>query len=159
MGPDIMMLVFWMLNSKPAFQSSLSPPPRGFLVHLHFLPLEWYPLHIWLLIFLPAILITPCDSSSLAFHTMYSVYNWNEQRDNIQPGHTVYLEPDCSSMSGSNFCFLTCIQISQEAGTVVWYPHLFKNFLSWSTQSKALAQSVSKAEVDVFLEFSAFSMI
>ena len=79
MGPDIMMLVFWMLNSKPAFQSSLSPPPRGFLVHLHFLPLEWYPLHIWLLIFLPAILITPCDSSSLAFHTMYSTYELNKK--------------------------------------------------------------------------------
>ena len=28
-------------------------------------------------------------------------------------------------MSGSNCCFLTCIQISQEAGQVVWYCHLF----------------------------------
>ena len=31
-------------------------------------------------------------------------------------------------MSGSSCCFLTCIQISQEAGQVVWYSHLFKNF-------------------------------
>ena len=31
------------------------------------------------------------------------------------------------SMSGSNCCFLTCIQISQEAGQVVWHSHLFKN--------------------------------
>ena len=31
-------------------------------------------------------------------------------------------------MSSSNCCFLTCIQISQEAGKVVWYSHLFKNF-------------------------------
>ena len=31
-------------------------------------------------------------------------------------------------MSGSNYCFLTCIQISQEAGSVVWYSHLFQNF-------------------------------
>ena len=31
-------------------------------------------------------------------------------------------------MSSSNSCFLTCIQISQEAGQVVWYSHLFKNF-------------------------------
>ena len=31
-------------------------------------------------------------------------------------------------MSSSNYCFLTCIQISQEAGQVVWYSHLFKNF-------------------------------
>ena len=38
------------------------------------------------------------------------------------------LEPVCFSMSGSNCCFLTCIQISQEAGKVVWYSHLLKNF-------------------------------
>ena len=39
-----------------------------------------------------------------------------------------YLEPLCCSMSSSNYCFLTCIQISQEAGQVVWYSHLFQNF-------------------------------
>ena len=39
-----------------------------------------------------------------------------------------YLEPVCCSMSSSNCCFLTCIQISQEAGLVVWYSHLFQNF-------------------------------
>ena len=39
-----------------------------------------------------------------------------------------YLEPVCCSMSSSNCCFLTCIQMSQEAGQVVWYSHLLKNF-------------------------------
>ena len=34
----------------------------------------------------------------------------------------------CCSMSSSNCCFLTCRQISQEAGKVVWYSHLFKDF-------------------------------
>ena len=38
------------------------------------------------------------------------------------------LEPVCSSMSSSNCCFLTCIQISQEADQVLWYSHLLKNF-------------------------------
>ena len=38
-----------------------------------------------------------------------------------------YLEPVCCYMSISNCCFLTCIQISQEAGQVVWYSHLFQN--------------------------------
>ena len=38
------------------------------------------------------------------------------------------LEPVCCSMAGSNCCFLTCIQVSQEAGEVVWYCHLFQNF-------------------------------
>ena len=39
-----------------------------------------------------------------------------------------YLEPVCCSMSISNCCFLTCIQISQEAAQVVWYSHLLKTF-------------------------------
>ena len=39
-----------------------------------------------------------------------------------------YLEPVCCSMSSCNCCFLTCIQASQEAGQVVWYSHLFRNF-------------------------------
>src|SRR5574338_896020 len=39
-----------------------------------------------------------------------------------------YLEPVCCSMSSSNCCFLTCIQISQEADQVVWYSPLFQNF-------------------------------
>ena len=38
------------------------------------------------------------------------------------------LEPVCFSMSSSNCCFLTSIHISQEAGQVVWYSHLFQNF-------------------------------
>ena len=43
--------------------------------------------------------------------------------------------------SNSNCCFLLCIQMSQEAGQVVWYSQLFQNFpqFMWSTQSKALA--------------------
>ena len=38
------------------------------------------------------------------------------------------LESVHCSMSGSNCCFLTCIQVSQEAGQVFWYSHFFKNF-------------------------------
>ena len=38
------------------------------------------------------------------------------------------LEPVCCSMSMANCCFLTCIQIPQEAGQVAWYSYLFKNF-------------------------------
>ena len=38
------------------------------------------------------------------------------------------LEPVHFSMSCSNCYFLTCIQISQEAGKAVWYFHLFKKF-------------------------------
>ena len=37
------------------------------------------------------------------------------------------LEPVCCFFPGSNCCFLTCMQISQEAGKK-WYPHFLKNF-------------------------------
>ena len=37
-------------------------------------------------------------------------------------------EPVHFSMSGSNCCFLACVQVLQEAGKVIWYSHLFKNF-------------------------------
>ena len=69
-----------------------------------------------------------------------------------------YLDPVCYSMSSSNCCFLTCIQISQEAGQVVWYSHLLKNFPQFIVihTDKGLG-IVNKAEVDDdFLELSCF---
>ena len=68
-----------------------------------------------------------------------------------------YLEPVFCSMSSSNCCFLTCIQISQEAGKVVWYSHLFKNFPQFIVIHIIKGFTiVNEAEVDVFLEFSYF---
>ena len=55
-------------------------------------------------------------------------------------------------MSGSNCCFLTYIQISQEAGKVVWYSHLFKNFSQFVIHTIKGIGAVNEAEV-VFLEF------
>ena len=74
------------------------------------------------------------------------------------------LEPVRCSMSGSNYCFLTCIQISQEAGKVVLsnagkvrYSHLLKNFPQFVVIHTVKGFGVvNKAEVDVFLEFSCF---
>ena len=67
------------------------------------------------------------------------------------------LEPVHCSMSGSNCCFLTCIQISQEAGKVVWYSHLFKTFPQFVVIHTVKGLGVvNKAEVDVFLEFFCF---
>ena len=60
-------------------------------------------------------------------------------------------------MSSSNFCFLSYIQISQEAGNVVWYSHLFKNFPQFVVTHTVKGFSVvNEAEVDVLLEFSCF---
>jgi len=67
------------------------------------------------------------------------------------------LEPVCCSMSGSNCCFLICIQISQEAGKVVWYSYLLKNFPQFVVIHIVKGFGViNKAEVDVFLEFFCF---
>ena len=61
------------------------------------------------------------------------------------------LEPVCFSMSGSNCCFLTCIQISQEAGQVVWHSHLFQIFPQFVVIHTVKSFGVvSKGEVDVF---------
>ena len=65
------------------------------------------------------------------------------------------LEPVCGSTSSSNYCFLTCIQISQEAGQVVWYSHLFKDLAQFVVIHTLKGFGiVNKAEVDVFLELS-----
>ena len=68
-----------------------------------------------------------------------------------------YLEPVCCSMSSSNCCFLTCVQVSQEAGLVVWYFHLFQNFPQFIViHSVKCFGMVNKAEIDDFLELSCF---
>ena len=60
-------------------------------------------------------------------------------------------------MSSSNYCFLTCIQVSQEAGQVFWYSHLFQNFPQFIViHSVKDFGIVNKAEIDVFLELSCF---
>ena len=60
-------------------------------------------------------------------------------------------------MSSSNCCFLTCIQVSQEAGQVVWYSHLFQNFPQCIVIHKVKGFGiVNKAEIDVFLKLSCF---
>ena len=67
-----------------------------------------------------------------------------------------YLEPVCCSMSSSNCCFLTCIQISQEAGQGVWCLHLLKNFPQFVVIHTVKGFGVVNKAVDVFLEFSCF---
>ena len=60
-------------------------------------------------------------------------------------------------MSSSNCCFLTCIQISQEVGQVVWYCHVFQNFPQFIVIHTVKGFCiVKKAETDVFLELSCF---
>ena len=63
----------------------------------------------------------------------------------------------CCAMSSSNCFFLTCIQISQEAGKVVWYSHLFMNFPQFFVIHTVKGFGIiNKAEIDVFLGLSCF---
>ena len=60
-------------------------------------------------------------------------------------------------MSSSNCCFLTSIHVSQEAGQVVWYSHLFLNFPQFIVIHTIEGFGVvNKAEIDVFLELFCF---
>ena len=67
------------------------------------------------------------------------------------------MESFSCSMSGSNCCILTCIQISQEADKVVWYSHLLQTFPQFVVIHTVKGFSVvNEAEVDASLEFSCF---
>ena len=66
-------------------------------------------------------------------------------------------EPVCHSMSNSIYCFLICIQVSQETGKVFWYSHLFKNFPQFVVIHIVKDFSVvNKTQVDIFLESPCF---
>ena len=67
--------------------------------------------YLRLLIFLPAILIPVCASSSPAFLMVFSAYKLNEQGDNIQPCHIPFLiwNQFVVPCPCSNCCFLTFI--------------------------------------------------
>ena len=60
-------------------------------------------------------------------------------------------------MSSSNCCFQTCIYLSEEAGQVLWYSHLFQNFPHFFViHTVKVFGIVNKAEIDIFLEPSCF---
>ena len=91
MGPDAMILVFWMLSFKPTFSlSSFTFIKRLFSSSSLSAIRVVSSAYLRLLIFLPAILIPDCASSSPAFLMMYSAYKLNKQGENIQPWHTPF---------------------------------------------------------------------
>ena len=158
MGPDAMIFVFWMLSFKPTLSLSFHVHQEVFSSSLLSAIRLVSSAYLKLLIFLPAILIPACDSSSLTFHMMYSAYKLNKQGDNIQPWDTPFLIWNqfvvlCPVLTVS----FTCIQISQETGQMVWYSHLFKNFPQLVVIHRGKDFGiVSKAEEVVFLELPWF---
>ena len=90
MGPDAMILVFWMLSFKPTFPPSsftfIKRPFSSSLSAINRVPSAY----LRLLIFLLVILIPACASSSPVFLTMYSAFKLNNLADNIQLWHTPF---------------------------------------------------------------------
>ena len=131
MGPDAMIFIFWMPSCKPAFSLSFFTfIKRIFNSSLLSVIRVISDAYLRLLVFFLAILIPACALFSPAFHTMCSASKLNKQGWHYTT--LTYSVPNFESvhcsMSGSNCCFLTCIQASQVAGQVVWYSHHFKNF-------------------------------
>ena len=90
MGPDAMILVFWMLSFKPTFSLSSFTLIQGLFSSLFSAIMVVSSAYLRLLIFVPAILIPAYASSSPAFLMMHSLYKLNKQGDNIQPWHTPF---------------------------------------------------------------------
>ena len=91
MEPDAMVFIYWMLSFKPGFSLSSFIFIKRFFSSSSLIAIRVVSsAYLKLLIFLPAILILVCASSSLAFHMMYSAYKLNKQGDNIQPWCTPF---------------------------------------------------------------------
>ena len=160
MGPDAMILVFWMLSFKPAFSlSSFTFIKRFFRSSSLSAVRVVSSAYLNLLIFLLAILIPACASSSPAFCKVYSAYKLSKQGDNIQPWRTpfpiwnqsVVPFPVLTAASWPAYRFLR--RHIRWSGT----PISFRIFQFVVTHTVKSFDTANKAEIDVFLEFSCFS--
>ena len=126
MGPDAMILVFWILSFKPIFSlSSFTFIRRLFSSSSLFAIRVVSSSCLRLLIFLRVILIPACASSSPAFLMMYSAYKLNKQGDNIQPWwkeyiKAVYCHPACHWLYNTYF---SIFMWSQSWGGLSWHMH------------------------------------
>ena len=131
MGPNAMILVFWVLTSKPTFSlSSFTFIKRLFSSTLHSAISVVSSAYLRLLIFPSAILIPAWSSSSQAFHVMYSAYKLNKQSDNLQPWHTPFPIWDQSTVPCPVLTVASwpAYRFLRRQGKVVWYSHLSKSF-------------------------------
>ena len=158
MGPVAMIFIFWMLSFKPTFSlSSFTFIKSLFSSSLLYAIRVVSSVYLWLLIFLPAILIPACASSSPAFLMMYSAYNLNKQSDNIQPWCTPFLIWNHSAVPCPVITIASWTAYRFLRRQVVCYSYLFKNFPQFVLIHTVKGfGTVNKAEVDVFLQFPCF---
>ena len=159
MGPDAMILVFWMLNFKPTFSlSSFTFIKRLFSSSSLSAIRVVSSAYLRLLVFFLAVLIPACASSSPAFLRMYSAYKLNKQGDNIQPWCTPFpiwnqsVVP-CPVLTVSSWP--ACRFLKRQVRWSIF--HLLKNFPQFIVIYTVKGfRIVNKAEIDVFLEHSFF---
>ena len=107
--------------------------------------------------FLLPILIPAYNSSSLEFLMMCSAYRLNRVTADSPVVRLSQSRTTQLFIQGSNCCFLTRMQVSQETGKMVWYSHLFKSFPQFVMIHTVKGFGVvNETEVDVFLEFPCF---
>ena len=144
MGPDAMILVFWMLSFKPTFSlSSFTFIKRLFSSSSPSAIRVVSSAYLRLLIILQAILIPACGSSIPAFRMMYSACKLNKQGDSMQPWRTPFpiwnqsVVP-CPVLTSASWpaCRFLRRQVRWSGISISW--RTFHGLL-WSTESKALA--------------------
>ena len=143
-GPDAMILVFWMLSFKPTFLvSSFTFIKRLFSSSSLSVMRVVSSAHLRLLIFFSAVLIPDCASSSPTIHLIYSAYKLKKQSDNIKPwctpfpiwNQSVVPSPVLTVASWPTYRFL---KRQVRWSDIPISLRIFHSLL-WSTQSKALA--------------------
>ena len=143
MGLDAMIFLFWLLSFKPAFSlSSFTFIKRLFGYSSLSAIRVVSPAYLRLLIFLLAIFIPACASSSPAFHMMYSEYELNKQSDSIQPWNSPFpiwnqsIAPCPVLTVASSPAYRLLRRQVRWSGIPISFRILHSLF--WSTQSKAL---------------------
>ena len=150
-----MTLVFWIFSFKPALSlSSLTLIKRLFSSSLLSAIRVVSSAYLRLLMFLLPILIQTCNSSSLAFLLMCSAYRLEKWQQTALSYSFLNLKPISCSIQGFNCCFLTCIQVSQETGKMVWYSHLSESFPQFVMICTVKGfHVVNETEIAVLLKF------
>ena len=145
MQPNTMILVFWMLSFKQVFSlSSFTFIKRLYITFLLSAIRVMSSAHLSLLLFLLAVLIPACASSSLAFQMTYSAYKSNKQGDNIQP-FPIWnqLIVPCPVVTVASWPAYKFLRRQVRCSGITISLRIFHSLL-WSTQSKTLAESTKQ---------------
>ena len=157
MGLNAMIIVFWMLSFKPAFSLFSFTPISSRLFSSSSL-FAIRVTYLRLLIFLPAILIPTSESSSPAFHMMFSAYTLNKPCDSIQSWCTPFPLWNQSVVPCPVLTVASCSAYRLLRRQVRWSGiSITKNFPQFVAIHTIKGFSiVNKPVVDVFLEFPCF---